>query len=145
MLLWFPLFSQAAIIGGINKVEDKKVNFKTAAKEGWSFFGRFVAISIISNALVYILSLIILVISRIIFSEPTDQILTLILGISVIVIPFAIIVSFITRYAVFYLSQNKQKNIFECYSLGLKLFLRNWDSGLSMANKKVTGTNHNIK
>ncbi|MFA7662654.1 MAG: hypothetical protein WCX88_01935 [Patescibacteria group bacterium] len=126
ILALIPLFAQSSLIGGINKIEDQKINFKIALKEGKSIFGRFVAINLVSNSIVYILSLLILVVSRIIFSESTTQILALILGVSAIVVPFAIIVSFITRYAIFYLSQNKQKTIFECYSFGMHLFFKNW-------------------
>jgi len=95
------LFAQASVMSGIKNNNDQKVDFKKAIGGGWKIFGRQVSIYIVANFFVYILTLLALFITKAMFREITSEIIALIFCISVIIVPIAIIVSFIARYAVF--------------------------------------------
>lgn len=118
---------QASLIDLVSKRTDgKKATIKKSLKTSVKNLPRFFGINVLFQVVIYSFILLFVFLSKIIFVEVGDQISFIIISIVSVALPLVIILSFARRYALFYLVENYQRNIFKCYLLGLKLFIKKW-------------------
>jgi hypothetical protein len=133
-LIWLTIVSQAALVNNAARIKvGKRHNFKSALEVGVNkFFGVF-GLNIFLKIAIYLafilLSLPILIsVNKAFFS--TSSVLFIVSFI--LFIPLAIIISFITKYAIAYFVI-KESRFFESIKLGWQLFIRNWLISIEMA------------
>jgi len=130
-IVWLVIVSQAAVVNNSAAiVKQKKHSFKQGADAGILNFWPVLTLNIIIKAVIYIL-LVGISLPVIFFQESLNANLFYILAL-VIIVPVAIILSFIMKYAVAYAVINKSK-VLQAIGQGCRLFKENWLVSFEMA------------
>lgn len=134
-VIWIIIISQAALIGSVEKISaGKKVTLESGFKMGKEKFAPVFVLNLISRVLIYGLLIIIGVPLGYIFISRQGIGWESLFTISsfVILVPLAIIISFVVKYASAYVVLKNQVAQ-EAFVSGWKLFWKNWLISLEMA------------
>lgn len=134
-LLWLAIVSQAGLISGAYKEYRKQpsdflISFKTGRQSFWPVLW----INIIGKVIIYGILLIIglpLAWVYIRQTSETGQLLFTLLSF-IILVPLAVIMSFLIKYAVMYAVLKKEK-VLAAIKSGWRLFVKNWVVSIEMA------------
>ena len=130
-LIWLVVVSQAAVVNNSAAViKQKKHTLKDGLDSGILNFWPVLALNIMIKALIYIL-LVIISLPIIFYQGNFNAVLFYIIAL-IIVLPVAIVLSFIMKYAVAYVVINKSK-IMPAIQKGCRLFKENWLISFEMA------------
>ncbi|MFC1612792.1 hypothetical protein ACFL23_00480 [Patescibacteria group bacterium] len=133
-LIWLIVVFQVSLIAGADKgISNKKITFQEGINLGKEKFSSILGINFISKSLICLM-LVLTGLPLLFLARRSESILSLILYILafLILIPIAIIISFIAKYASAFVVL-KNKNFFESINKGWHLFLDNWIVSLEMA------------
>jgi len=134
-ILWLAISSQAGLIGGAYKEYRKQPSdFMSAFKIGRQSFWRVLGVNVIGKVIIYGILLIIgLPIVLVYFRQTSDtaRLLYMLLAF-IILIPLAVIISFLIKYAVIY-TVIKKDSVGQAIKNGWKLFIKNWIVSIEMA------------
>lgn len=139
LLILFIIFAlafiaQAAIIKAIeNEDTGKKVTIKDCIIHGANHFWSVVGINVISKALIFIVLTLFItpLISTLLINKSNTGVILAFLTL-IIFVPIAIIVGFVSKYAVAYLIIKKEK-MWTAFVNGWRLFVANWLISIEMA------------
>lgn len=135
-LVWLTIISQVALVSNTvsiisKKNKGQKVGIKEGINVGASNFWPIFGLNIIIKLIVY--SAFILVSLPIIFSAKELGVINwLYVSLFIILIPTAIALSFLIKYAIAYVVI-KGSNFFDSIKLGWQLFIKNWLISVEMA------------
>ncbi len=134
-IIWLSVVSQAGLINGADK-EYRKQNstFATCFKAGRQNFWSVLGLNIIGKFIVLGLMFIVGVPLALLYLKQTSdtaQFLFVLLSF-IILIPLAVIISFIIKYAIIFVVLQKQK-INESLKSAWNLFIKNWIVSIEMA------------
>jgi len=128
-LVWLVVISQAALVNGSAKIiQNKKTNFKDTLQAGMGKFWPVFALNLINRLILSGVFILLLVPVLLSFSLVS---LTYIVAF-VVLIPVAILISFIIKYSIGYVVV-KGQGILEAISSGWGLFRKNWIISIEMA------------
>ncbi len=135
LLIWLITVSQGALIASASKLdEDKKINFKEALNKGiekfWSILGLNIATRFILYFTLIILSIPFAMLYM--FNSSNTAITFITILAFFILIPIAIILSFVLKYAFAYVVIKNQSAV-SAFILAWRLFLANWLISIEMA------------
>jgi hypothetical protein len=136
IIIWLAITSQIAIIKNSEKAEigkDNEISFKNSWREGTKSFWPALGLNVLAKAIIFlILSLLVTPLLTIMIAK--GSVLTTLLTLITIVIfgPLAIIITFVTKYAVAFVVLQKQK-FWEAFRNGWRLFAANWLISIEMA------------
>lgn len=135
LLIWLITVSQGALIESANKLEeDKKISFKDALNKGvekfWSILGLNIATRFILYFALIILSIPFAMLYM--FNSSTNAITFITILAFVLLVPIAIILSFILKYAFAYVVIKNQPAV-SAFILSWRLFVANWLISVEMA------------
>lgn len=135
LLIWLITVSQGALIASASKLdEDKKINFKEALNKGiekfWSILGLNIATRFILYFTLIILSIPFAMLYMLNSSNTAITFITILAFF--ILIPIAIILSFVLKYAFAYVVIKNQPAV-SAFILAWRLFLANWLISIEMA------------
>jgi len=134
-LIWLIVVSQVGLIYNIKEIaQQRQGGIKQGYRAGLKFFGNALAFDIIAQLFAYALLLIIsLPLVAFFLNRNSELIRTIFVVIAfLIALPLNIIISFIIKYAVFYLVTEERK-FWDSFKQGWKLFLKNWLLSIEMA------------
>jgi len=136
IIIWLAITSQVAIIKNTEKIEngkDKTVNFKTSWTEGAKYFWPALGLNALAKVIIFLI-LTLLVTPLLIVMIAKGSALTTIVTLLTIVIfvPLAIIITFVTKYAVAFVVLQGQR-FWEAFQNGWRLFAANWLISIEMA------------
>jgi len=134
-IIWFIVISQAGLIFNVKEMtEQKRASFNLGYRAGLKHFGNVLAFNIIAKLLVYVILFVFSLPLLAIFLKTDSKIITNIFFVLAlfILIPLNIVISFIIRYAIFYLVKEERK-FWDALRQGWKLFLKNWLLSIEMA------------
>ena len=130
-LIWLVIVSQAAIVNNSAAViKQKKHALKDGLDSGILNFWPVLALNIIIKAAIYVL-LVVISLPVIFYQGNFNAVLFYIIAL-IIVLPVAIVLSFIMKYAVAYVVINKSK-VIPAIQKGFRLFKKNWLISFEMA------------
>lgn len=132
--IWVAVASQTALINGINRrLLNLEINFEEGLGTGNKKFNSVLGINIILKFAIYVIIFLIgmPLISMILKSNSSATIILCPL-IFIILIPLAVTISFIAKYALAFVVL-KDKDFFDALRSAFKLFLKNWVISLEMA------------
>jgi len=130
-LIWLVIVSQAAIVNNsAAAIKQKKHAFKDGLDSGMLNFWPVLILNIIIKAAIYVL--LVAISLPAIFSQGNFNANLFYIIALVIVVPVAIILSFIMKYAVAYVVVNKSK-VMPAIKQSCRLFKRNWLISFEMA------------
>lgn len=125
--IWLIVTSQGALFDGIKKIQNgKKTDLAQGYRAGSKFFGRILALNVISNAVVYGLFIAVslpIVLVLLVKSTDTGILLYVLFGF-IILVPIALVISFVSKYAILYVVWMEQ-SLGRAISSGWHLFKRN--------------------
>lgn len=135
LLVWLVTVSQGALIESASKLdEDKKINFKNALNKGiekfWSILGLNLATRFILYFTLIILSIPFAMLYM--FNDSSNAITFITILAFVLLVPIAIILSFILKYAFAYVVIKNQPAV-SAFVLSWRLFAANWLISIEMA------------
>ncbi len=135
LFIWLVVVSQGALIESASKLDgDKKVSFRSALEKGihkfWPVFGLNLSIRLILYFALIILSIPFAILYMYNNSDTAITFLTLLAFI--LLVPIAIILSFILKYAFAFVVVKDQSAI-SAFVLAWRLFATNWLISLEMA------------
>lgn len=134
-LIWMIIVSQAALIdSSANLNKGKSASLETGFKAGKSKFASLFLLNIVAKVIIYGLLMVIAVPLGYIIIAQQNQLSSNIFNVFafVILVPLAIIVSFMIKYAIAYVVLEDKKTG-EAFGLGWKLFFENWLISFEMA------------
>lgn len=135
LLVWLVTVSQGALIESANKLEEnKKINFKDALNKGvekfWSILGLNLATRFILYFTLIILSIPFAMLYM--FNSSGNAITFITILAFILLVPIAIILSFILKYAFAYVIIKNQPAV-SAFILSWRLFAANWLISIEMA------------
>jgi hypothetical protein len=135
LLVWLVTVSQGALIESANKLEEnKKINFKDALNKGvekfWSILGLNIATRFILYFTLIILSIPFAILYM--FNSSASAITFITILAFVLLVPIAIILSFILKYALAFVVIKSQPAV-SAFILSWRLFAANWLISVEMA------------
>ncbi len=135
LFVWLVTVSQGALIEGASKLDDnKKINFKEALNKGvekfWSILGLNIATRFILYFILIILSIPFAMLY--LFNSSPNAITFITLLAFILLVPIAIILSFILKYAFAYVIIKNQPAV-PAFVLSWRLFATNWLISIEMA------------
>ena len=134
VLIWLVITSQTAIIRSAGKLEaDKKITLKESLLGSMKYFWPVLGLNLLAKVIIcLLLSIFIGPLLVVLIAKGAKLSLLLTLLAIVIFVPIAIIIGFVTKYAIAYVVLKKQK-YWEAISNGWKLFLNHWLVSVEMA------------
>jgi hypothetical protein len=134
VFIWLIINSQTAIIRSASKINDgKKVDMKESFLKGVKYFWPVLGLNILGKFIVFlILSLFVSPLLVIFIAKGAQLSLFLTLLMIVIFVPLAIIIGFVTKYAINYAVLKGQK-CWQAFISGWKLFANHWLISVEMA------------
>jgi hypothetical protein len=130
-IVWLVIVSQAAIVNNASLViSDKKNTFRDGMDSGVLNFWPILILNILIKAVIYAL-LIIISLPMIFYQGNTSANIFYILSLMIIV-PIAIVLSFVMKYAIAYVVINKLK-VGQALKQSWRLFRKNWLISFEMA------------
>ncbi len=134
-VLWLAITSQAGLIFGADKEYHKQIsNFSTCFKAGRQNFWQVLGLNIIGKLIIVGLMFVLgapLAWLYLKSTSSTTQFLFVLLSF-VILIPLAVIISFIIKYAIIFVVLQKEK-VAQSLKSAWKLFIKNWVVSIEMA------------
>ncbi|MBU4482030.1 hypothetical protein L6278_02460 [Candidatus Parcubacteria bacterium] len=134
-ILWLAITSQAGLIFGADKEYRKQIsNFSSCFKAGRQNFWQVLGLNVIGKLIIFGLMFVLgapLAWLYLKSTSSTAQFLFILLSF-IILIPLAIIISFVIKYAIIFVVLNKQK-VKESLKNGWNLFIKNWVVSIEMA------------
>lgn len=134
-LLWLAVVSRAALItGGYKEYRKQAIGFSSAFKVGYQNFWKFLGVIVLGKlvlALVFVIFGLPLAWAYISTSSSVWQIIFTIIAF-IILIPLAIIISFLVKYAEIFIITEKE-NILSAINCAWKVFKKNWIVSIEMA------------
>lgn len=134
-VIWLSVVSQAGLINGAYKEYHKQPSdFASSFKIGRQNFWRVLGINIIGKFIIYGILLIIglpLTLMYLRQASETGQLLLILLSF-IILIPLAVIISFLVKYAVIF-AILKKESVGQAIKSGWQLFIKNWIVSIEMA------------
>ena len=134
VLIWLAIISQTAIIRAASKFDEGK---KTSLKDGFvgstKYFWPVFGLNLLAKVIIFLLlSLLVTPLLVVLIAKGAKMAALLTLLTIVIFVPIAIIIGFVTKYAIAYIILKKQK-YWEAFSNGWKLFANHWLVSIEMA------------
>lgn len=135
VLIWLIVVSQIGMVFNVKEILQQRPGGITRGyRAGLKFFGNVLVLDIIAKLLAYgllfVVSLPLLTFFLVKNSELSANIFIIIAFL--IILPLNLIISFIIKYAIFYLVM-QEKKFWEAFKEGWRLFLKNWLLSLEMA------------
>lgn len=134
IVIWLMVTSQAAIIGAAEKInDDKKVSLKKSFLDNIQYSWKVFVLNAFAKIIICILlSLFIGPLLTVLIAKGAKISLLITILAIVIFVPIAIIIGFVTKYAIAYVVLKGQK-CWEALGHGWRLFTRHWLISIEMA------------
>lgn len=134
-LLWLSVTAQGGLVQGTYKEYRRQpFDFNAAFKAGRENFWKVLGINVLGRVVIYGVLIIVgapLAWAYIKQASETGQLLFMLLSF-VVLIPLAIIISFLIKYAIIF-AVIKKENVWQAIKSGWKLFIKNWVVSIEMA------------
>jgi len=135
ILVWIIIIAQGALIDGAYKSYRKQAsNFVSAFKIGQRRFWKLLGVNVIGKVIVWLVTLIIGFPLALLYLQQTGDVgkFVFVLLSFIILIPIAVIISFLIRYAAIAVVIKKEK-VKHAIATAWKLFIKNWIVSIEMA------------
>lgn len=135
LIIWLITVSQGALIEAANKIDtNKKINFKNAIKKGQAKFWQIFGLNIITKFILYFILVVLAMPFSVLYllTNSTIALTTITIFAFIFLIPTAIILSFILKFAFAYVVIKNQKAI-DSFIFAWRLFKENWLISIEMA------------
>ncbi|KKW01225.1 MAG: hypothetical protein A2898_01260 [Candidatus Kerfeldbacteria bacterium RIFCSPLOWO2_01_FULL_48_11] len=133
--LWLIITSQGALYDGITRIlKQKKTDMAQGYRSGAKYFGRILSISVISGIVTYGLLVIVSapIVLILLLKSTETGILLYVLFSFLILVPLALIIAFVSKYASLYIVVNDYE-LSQAVRAGWRLFTANMLSTVEMA------------
>ncbi len=135
LAIWLITVSQGALIESASRIDtNKKVDFKNAVKKGQEKFWPIFGLNIITRFVLYFILVVLAMPFSVLYllTDSSIALTTITIFAFILLVPIAIILSFILKFAFAYVVIKNQKAI-DSFILAWRLFKENWLISIEMA------------